>query len=186
MQLQLRVVTISLRSGIHLGEREGWLEGTGPLPLADTLFSAFCNGYRLLYDEPELTQFLPMFIPGSTPFRISSAFPEWEGFRYFPVPLNQIPAHKELKKIRWIEQSGFERLLMGEKLEDIVGSSPYICLPRKSITETDTDNAPSMPWVIQEVPRVGLDRTNNHPGDRYFHFGQAWFRPAASFFFLVD
>ena len=127
-----------------------------------------------------------MFLGGSIPFRISSAFPEWDGFRYFPAPLNQLTAEKELKKIRWIEKSGFERLLKGEKIEDVIGAFPASCLPRTSAAATEPEDVPSMPWAIHEVPRIGLDRNHSHPGDRYFHFGQTWFRPGASFFFLAE
>jgi CRISPR-associated protein Csm4 len=185
MDLHLRTVTIRLRSSIHLGEREGWLEDTSALPLADTLFSAFCNGYRLLYGGQALTQFLNMFSTENIPVRISSAFPEWDGFRYFPIPLNQTSAEKELKKICWVEQNGFERLLKGERLEDVITNSQASCLPLRFIDESDVKK-PSMPWDIQEVPRIGLDRTHNDPGDSYFYFGQTWFRPGASFFFLAD
>lgn len=186
MELNLNIVTIRLRSSIHLGEREDWLEGTGIFPLSDTLFSAFCNGYRLLYGEADLTGLLASFLSGRIPFRLSSAFPEWEGLRFFPVPLNQTVADKDVKKIRWVDQSGWQRLLGGEAVEDVIASSPTGHIPRIGIENPSADKNPSKPWIVCEVPRVGLDRMSNHPGDRYFHFGQVHFLPDASFFFLVD
>jgi CRISPR-associated protein Csm4 len=170
---------------MHLGEREGWLEGTDILPSSDTLFSAFCNGYRLLFGEADLSDLLYAFVDGRIPFRLSSAFPHWRGMHFFPVPLNQIVAEKDVKKIRWVEQSDWERLLGGMAIEEVIKTAQYIPKP-KGIGEGKDADSPSEPWKIWEVPRVGLDRRSNHPGERYFQFGQVHFRPDASFFFLAD
>ena len=187
MELNLKLITIRPRSGMHLGEREGWLEGTGILPLSDTLFSAFCNGYRLLYGDEELTGLLQAFLDGATPFRMSSAFPEWKGLYFFPVPLNQIVAEKDIKKVRWVEKDGWERLLRGETIDEVIKTSSVQYIPKSGTTEEVKGvNSPTEPWMVSEAPRVGLDRTNNHPGERYFHFGQVHFCKNASFFFLVD
>ncbi|MDR3569707.1 MAG: type III-A CRISPR-associated RAMP protein Csm4 [Syntrophobacteraceae bacterium] len=187
MELDLKVVEIRLRSGMHLGEREGWLEGTGVFPLSDTLFSAFCNGYRLLYGEEELDALLQAFLDGPPPFRLSSGFPKWKGLYFFPAPLNQIAAEKDVKNIRWIEKAGWERLLRGEAIEEVLKASSvqYIPKPGPNCQAKETEEPPE-PWKILETPRVGLDRTNNHPGERYFQFGQVHFYPDASYFFLAD
>ena len=186
MELDLKVIEIRLRSGMHLGEREGWLEGTGVLPLSDTLFSAFCNGYGLLYGDGELTDLLQAFLDDAPPFRLSSAFPKWKGLYFFPAPLNQIAAEKDVKKIRWIEKAGWERLLKGETVDEVIKTSSFQYIPKPGPNQGKDADDPSEPWKILETPRVGLDRTNNHPGERYFHFGQVHFRPEASFFFLAD
>lgn len=185
--MNLWAISIRLRSSIHLGESEGGLEGSGVLPMSDTLFSAFCHAYRLLYGSAELGKILGEFLNGDIPFRISSAFPSWNGVDYYPVPLNQIEREKDLKKALWIERKGFEKLIRGEALGDILkdGKLSYLPMPKKPGEEEKRGAKPSKPWVSEEAPRVGLDRRNNHPGERYFQFTQVYFEPTASFFFLV-
>lgn len=56
------------KSSIHLGERENFLESTDVIIHSDTLFSAFCNSYLLLYGEEKLNNLLSKFIEGSPPF----------------------------------------------------------------------------------------------------------------------
>lgn len=184
MKLTLQVVSIRLRGSIHLGEGENGLETSSALPHSDTLFSAFCHGFRLLYGKSELDQLLNTFMTDSPPFRISSAFPQWEGTFYFPVPLNQLVREKEFKKIGWIEQKGWEKLLAGAQLGDMVGQ--FKCLPPvDQEKQKEIKQKPSLPWRTQGVPRIGLNRLTNHPDERYFHFAQVHFDSEASFFFLV-
>jgi CRISPR-associated protein Csm4 len=189
MKLTLKAVSLRFRSSIHLGEREGALEGSGVLPLSDTLFSAFCHGFRLLYGRSELESLLSRFAEGNTPFRLSCAFPSWDKVLYFPVPLNQMPREKDLKKVTWIDQGGWGRLLMGESLEDVVKDTRVRYLPTavaEGSGEGEDPFFPSrLPWIASEVPRVGLDRLNNHPGDRFFHMTQVHYLPDAHIFFLV-
>jgi len=130
MKLTFKAVSIRFRSSIHLGEREGALEGSGTLPLSDTLFSAFCHGFRLLYGRLELESLLARFAEGNAPFRLSCAFPAYDKVLYFPVPMNQMPREKDLKKVAWIDLRGWGRLLMGESLKDVVKDKLVRYLPR--------------------------------------------------------
>jgi CRISPR-associated protein Csm4 len=167
------------KSSIHLGERENFLESTDVIIHSDTLFSAFCNSYLLLYGEEKLNKLLSKFIEGSPPFIISSAFPWWEDKFYFPIPLNQIPKDKKLKKIKFIEKDAFEKLLNGEKLENL---QSFKTIP--DITTDDEDK--KTPYKIVTTPRVGLSRLNNHPGENFFHFSEVFYRENSGLFFLVD
>ncbi|MCX7994984.1 MAG: type III-A CRISPR-associated RAMP protein Csm4 [candidate division WOR-3 bacterium] len=175
--MKFSICRLKPKGPFHLGERENWREGSAEFIHSDTLFSAFCHSYLLLYSKEELEAILARFDAGNPPFIISSAYPCWQGIYYFPVPKNQLPATKEAKKIQFIEKSGFEKLVNGIKLEDILSESQTI--PAK--------NEPYHPWIVDNVPRVSLSRYSNHPVEDggYFHFGLVYYRENAELFFLI-
>lgn len=156
---------------LHLGQREGMREGTEVFIHSDTLFSAFSHSFLLLYGRAELERFLAAFSP-DPPLRFSSAYYQYNDRFYFPVPYNQIPEDKEQKKIRFIEQTGFERLLAGRKIDE---SSAEFRLPNRA-------------FVTDDVPRVTVDRYTGTAAEEggFFHLGQLWLEENASFFFLYE
>jgi CRISPR-associated protein Csm4 len=158
---------------LHLGEKEGWLEGTATIIHSDTLFSAFCHAYQLLYED--LPEILKEFEENSPPFLISSAFPYWRDVFFFPFPKNQLPKDNELAKIKFVDKSGFEKLLQGERLEKII----------KEIKTIPATEEPFFPWELIDIPRVGLGRLDNRPGERFFYFGQVIYSEDAGLFFLI-
>ncbi len=170
---------------IHLGERERWLEGSNTFIHSDTLFSAFCHAFRLLHDEEELKNLIRRFNENRPDFLISSAFPYWGDLLYFPVPKNQLSTEKEVVKVEFVEKAGFERLLKGEKLEELINEVKTIPRQKKESEEGMAEREPRYPWELDNVPRVGLGRLDNHPGERFFHFGQVTYREDAGLFFLV-
>ncbi|HOK56350.1 MAG TPA: type III-A CRISPR-associated RAMP protein Csm4 [bacterium] len=171
----MKIVKIKFKSSFHSGEREGFLEATEEIIHSDTLFSAFCYNYLLLYGENELNQLIEKFRNNNPVFLISSMFPYSKEKLYFPVPLNQLPKEKVIKKIKYIEKDGFEKLLNGEKLEDIY-------LNYSTIPEKDGKTH----YNIIENPRIGLSRLNTTPGENYFHFGEVFFEEGSGLFFVVD
>ncbi|MBW1778621.1 MAG: type III-A CRISPR-associated RAMP protein Csm4 [Deltaproteobacteria bacterium] len=177
------ICRLAFKSGLHLGTREGALEGTEPVAHSDTLYSAFLNGYRYLYGEKELERLIALFLEEKKPFLFSSAFPFWKGVDYLPVPKNQIPRDKESKKIEYVDTLAFSRMLQGESLEDLRTEKMFRCIPAM---DEDTEDGEKYPWKIQEAPRVGLDRRFNHPGDRYFHCSEAFFVLDAGLYFLIQ
>jgi len=177
-------IKVKPKSFLHLGEREGWLEGSKIHIPSDTLFSALCHCHLLLYGEVET--FIQAF-KADPPFLLSSAFPFWDDEYYFPLPKNQLTREKELKKIKFVNLNLLTRLLSGDSLDDlkekIEANQNLDCLPRLSKNkETKTR---LVPWEIEDVPRVALSRFNNHPGENYFHFGQVHFTEKAGLFVLV-
>lgn len=167
----MRLTAIKLRpkGPFHIGERENWREGSKTYIPSDTIFSALCHSYLLLYGEVD--SLLRDFIAGSPPFLISSAFPYRQQDYFFPVPKNQIPKNKELKKIGFVDLNGLERLLYGERLDEIIGKIKTI---------------PPFPWEVEDVPRVGLGRWTNHPGENFFHFGQVRYQEDTGLFLVID
>jgi CRISPR-associated protein Csm4 len=173
--MKLILYKLRLKGPIHLGEREGWLEGGNTFIHSDTLFSGFCHAFYLLFGETEVKGLIKRFNNDDPDFIVSSAFPYWQGALYFPVPKNQLSTNKEILKIEFIEKAAFERLMNGEKLEKIIGS--FKTIPQKGVQR--------YPWSLENIPRIGLSRLHNHPGDMFFHFGQVWYKADAGLFFLV-
>ena len=62
------------KAHFHLGDKEAVLEKTSDYIHSDTLFSAICNAYRLLYGNEGLQEVLKLFEGREPPFLISSAF----------------------------------------------------------------------------------------------------------------
>lgn len=178
--MRLTICQLKPKTPLHLGEREGWLEGSQTYIHSDTLFSAFCHAYQLLYGQEELTRLLQLFVEGQAPFLVSSAFPFWDDQFYFPLPKNQLPKEKEVKKVIFVEQRGFERLLSGDSIEDVFSSA------RTIPAHNQVEDKQRYPWQVETLPRVRLSRFNNHPGEAFFHFGQVVYLEGAGLFFLIE
>lgn len=175
MKKEFRLGKLTFESPLHLGEREDIREGTDTFIHSDTLFSAFCHNYLLLYGKTKLESVLQKFLKDTPPFLISSAFPWWKDGFYFPIPKNQMLKGKKLKKISFVEKRGFEKLLSGESIEKIIGT--FKTLP---------DEEGNKPWKTADVPRLCLSRLTNHPGENYFHFGEVSYGKDSGLFFLID
>jgi len=178
----MKLYKLKLKSSIHLGQREGVLEETDTIVHSDTFFSAFCINYSLLYGERELEGLINEFRNGNPPFIFSSLFPFWNEKIFLPIPSNQIPKEKDLKKLNFIEKDGFEKLLNGEKIENLKGKYKFI--PDIDINEQNKEG--KEPWEIINNPRVGLSRISSHPGETYFHFGEVFYKENAGLYFIVD
>lgn len=175
--MKFSICLLKPKGPLHLGERENWREGSSEFIHSDTLFSAFCHSYQLLYGKKELEDLLNLFETKNPPFLFSSIFPCWQNLYYFPVPKNQIPATKEAKKIQFIEKSGFEQLISGMRLENVISESKFI----------PANSEPKYPWTLENVPRVSISRYSNHPIEEggYFHFGLIFYRDDVQLFFLI-
>jgi CRISPR-associated protein Csm4 len=174
--MTMKACLLRFQSGLHLGERENWREGTGVFVRSDTLFSALCHGYRLLYGQAALLQLLERIREGDPPLLVSSTFPYWGATFYLPVPRCQIPRDKEQKKIAFVGLDEWSKLTNGGSLADL-GEEAKV-LPRQE--------EPAVPWVVRDIPRVGLNRHTAHPDEAFFYFGEAWYREDAGLYFFYD
>jgi len=102
----------------HLGERGVGVEETTDLAHSDTIFSALCWTWSLLYGEEALVGLLQRFAHGDPPFLISSSSPYAGDLRFLPkpsVPPRGFPEERRrLKKVRFVSSSVFARLAEGE------------------------------------------------------------------------
>ena len=184
MELKLAALKMVFQGGVHLGNREGALEGTDYFIHSDTLYSAFFHGYRLLYGQDSLEGMLRLFLEDAPPFLLSSTFPFWDGIRYLPIPKNQIPRDKQAKKVAFIDSSSWFLLLMGETLSEILKKPDTSTIPRSGDATDSLEQ--KKPWMLVDAPRVGLDRRTNHPGERYFHCGEVHYRERSGLYFIAD
>lgn len=174
--MSLKACLLRFPGSLHLGERENWREGTAVTIHSDTLFSAFCHGYRLLYGEKSLGDLLERFREGEPPFLLSSTFPYWQGTFYLPVPRCHIPTDKAQKKIAFVELAAWEHLTHGGSWADLPPGAKVLPRPEE----------PAVPWVVRDIPRVGLNRLTAHPDEAFFYFGEVWYRQDAGLYFLYE
>lgn len=197
------------KSALHLGQRENWLEGSLPYIHSDTLFSALCHCYLLLFGQASqfIEAFKPDFPDREPPFLISSAFPFKGQDLFFPLPANQLLSvnsslceAKKLKKIKYVNQKLLFRLLKGEKLIDLLEeieisaelkTQPPAGNQKKASSNPESDIQEKLDgqdeiWKSEDIPRIALNPLNNHPGENYFHFGQVTYSKNSGLFLLVQ
>lgn len=173
---------LTFKAPFHTGDRENFLDDTLSYIPSDTLFSAFCHSYLLLFGKTSLENLLKRFNTDVPPFQISSCFPYQQNRFFLPMPLDpsRIPApaedtpFKKYKKVKFVEKSVFERLINepSSKLKEDDVTIP----PLKKDSPVYTKNI---------VPRIAVSRINNHPGENYFHFGEIAFYDNCGLFFLA-
>jgi CRISPR-associated protein Csm4 len=111
----MRVCKLKLRAHFHLGEKEAVLEKTSDYIHSDTLFSAICNAYRLLYGNEELETMLKCFMRHEPPFLFSSAFVYADEILSFPLLLS-------IDWDRYIDDEIIEELNAERKEKDRIDS----------------------------------------------------------------
>lgn len=173
--MKIKIAKLEPKGPIHLGERENIREGSGAMPYSDTIFSAICHCLGMLYGPVQLEKMLAASPPWLS---LSSGFPYWGDKYYWPVPLSAPVADKDTRKAAWVETAGLPHLLAGGAVRAVWEKGQTLPLPHK-----EGESSPSLPWRMETIPRIGLNRLTNHPDDRYFQFGQVVFSDQAGIFF---
>jgi CRISPR-associated protein Csm4 len=181
---------LTFRSPLHVGERGVGLETARTHVPADTLFSALCSAWRVLYGVEALYRdVLDWFLAGdgSEPFFLTSAFPWGSSVRFFPRPLLrsrgltlEAEDEKLFKRIRFISERVFAALLRGDSLtfrvgDCINGEAAWVTAEEKQHLQTWADDATGdvVLWKNAVVPRVTLDRISS--ASEIWHFGEMCF-----------
>lgn len=116
--MKVTLLRLKPRAPFHLGERGVGVEETTDLAHSDTIFSALCWTWSLLYDQEALVRLLQRFAHGDPPFLISSSFPYAGDLRFLPkpsIPLGRSPEERRrFRKVRFVSSSIFTRLAEGE------------------------------------------------------------------------
>ena len=169
------------KSPFHIGIKEGSLEETLHYIPSDTLFSAFCNVYRLIYGKEKFEQLLRKFTEKNPPFLFSSIFPCINGKPLFPLPksvgrerLKMDEENKKIKKIEYVDEDIFKALLNGKTIE----------IEKKNIIQDKilSKEIKELVWKEIERPRVTIDRKTN--SSEIYYFGEVVFMD--KLYFLVD
>ncbi len=193
-------ILLNPRAAFHLGERGIGLEETSVVLHSDTLYSAICIAWAILYGEEALRHEL---VPTDEkqedwrpPFLISSAFPFAGSVRFYPKPFLPFPVEREteideserrqiakLKDVEFVSEEVFVSLLRNEpQLPESNDELPHGGTLWLSAGEADRMRedfgvrsiAAERFWSTVKVPRVTLDVKSGV--SNIWHFGRVVFR----------
>ena len=174
----LYLVKLKFLSPVHFGKVGIGIENSEEILHSDSLFSALCHAWGILYGKTELGDLLQGF-DGALPFLLSSGF-LYRGDTFFlPKPLCRSPGFedvgirekfgRDMKKTKYLPLEVFERWVKGL---DIAYESLKESYPRYQ------DGFNSF-----LTPRVALDRMSSN--SELFQCGLVQFREGAGLYFLV-
>lgn len=185
------IVYLKPDSPFHIGEAGVGLEETSATVHSDTLFSALCNMYALLYGEDELKTMLTDF-KKEKPFLVSSAFLHAHGIPIFPIPrginlprlmmekegrIEDYELSKRLGKIQFVSKDIFLSI-MKEKPQ-IPESTRII----QNILFAEHEKPPERIFVVNEIPRIALDRISS--ASSIYHVGEVHYAPKCGLYFFL-
>ncbi len=223
---ELTLYHLNFKGKLHLGRRGIGQEETGSHLPADTLFAALIvTQVEAGLDPKRLPLAFPRrlsdesLVEAPAPFLLTSAFPVAGEIRFYPPPplshLNisdEIKERrlKELKRIKYISEKLFERVITGENLDawlppedDTEPATQGLYLQGKSLWLT-TEEINGLPaamqkankrqrpveafrylkvWHAEKVPRVTVDRLRN--ASNIFHTGRLGFSSGCGLWFGV-
>ncbi len=141
------------------------------------------------------------------PFLLTSTFPYAGKVRFFPVPLAALRGEpkeadvrpKDLKKVRFVSEGVYRRLLKGETLADVSnetiqlhGKSVWALKDEKDGLPKQYDERTRQPlkleehrfWTVAKRPRVAVGRAPNN--SNLFHVGAVHFAEDCGLWFGVQ
>ena len=188
------IVNLEPESPFHIGEAGVGLEVTSVIVHSDTLFSAMCNMYALLYGEDELGSMLKKF-KEEPPFLVSSAFLYAGGILTFPLPLgadwseliagelsdelqkDRYELDKQLRSAQFVSQDVF--------LSFLKGAPQGVSLPPvHNILFSQNENPPEEIFSTSEAPRAALDRKTH--SSAIYHVGEVSFAVNCGLYFFLN
>jgi len=149
----------------HFGRRGLGQEVTAAGFSSDSLFAALVSRLAEMDGANAVDAFMEPFEKSAPPFILSSLFPRAGSLYFFPVPaargkreFKEGISYKDLKKVRFLSEKLFLRVINGEDLADIFPKSQKL---QGGILLAEPDEArdvPSQVWKEDKRPRVTLDR----------------------------
>lgn len=159
-------------NGFHFGRHGLGQEETAVSMTSDSLFAALIASLARQAGAEAVEQFCAPFLNGKPPFVLTSSFPLAGAVRFFPAPLRITgkPAEgvrsKDLKKVKYVSQALFLRLLAGENLSELYSSLPgmmgkkILYLPEEKSNLPPAIHSETYPiWAVEQRPRVALGRS---------------------------
>jgi len=217
---ELTEYRLTFRSGYHLGTRGVNLEESGVVIPSDTLFAALVDAFARGGGDPEdLVALFPGADGGASgdpPFLLTSAFPFAGAVRFFPmpVPLQRFfteemlkERRKELKRVRFVSESLFRRMLEGETMDGWLFPESEQAEPatgvalQRGIFWLTVEEVAGLPksmrrpsgrrhalryvrvYAVQQTPRVAVDRVSS--ASDIFHTGRVSLAPYCGLWFGV-
>ncbi|HQA50414.1 MAG: type III-A CRISPR-associated RAMP protein Csm4 [Syntrophomonadaceae bacterium] len=165
--MRAQIVRMNFLGPLHIGNREGSLEGTLHHIPSDTLFSGLCNVYRSVYGKKELER----LIAEGVFFRLSSAFPYYKDTYFLPRPLNLDLTEygldgKKAKRARYLDYQLFQK-----SINNSLKSSHFSEYREEPVSGCLIPLSYSGKEIIKEVevPRVALDSMSSNSNIYYFN-----------------
>jgi len=191
---QARSYWLRFRSPLHIGERGVGQEETQRHVPADTLFSAICSVWRLLYGAESLYADLVAgyeCAAGRPPLLLSSAFPYAGGVRFFPRPATYAGT-KALRRVPVVSERLFEALICDPDAD--LDEPLLVNDGRAAITKEEEVELADFAdfaagerayrlWGTSVVPRVTLDRVSL--ASQIWQFGELSFAEGCGLWFAA-
>ncbi len=170
------------------GRGTGFYEQAETTVRSDTLSAALTVNWLRLFPEDAHDVSAPHW-------QVSSAFPFWREFLFFPrpaaskavsLPSEKIEKSKTLKKIQWLELSLWKKVLL-----DSPSWLDSVVVKGEEGLGLEADTAEEFPqknkiWEEEERPRIAVDRSGSQAADgQIFHFSRIHFDPRGGLFFLA-
>lgn len=186
MQIQSwSILGRSFHFGVHGMEQEK----TGLTMPSDSLFSALVAYMARVSDPKEVEVFCQPFLRGTPPFVLTSTFPLAGNVRFFPPPLpSRVPPEREagtaksFKKVQFVSEVLYRRLLDGEKLYELKDVH-QLQEGKLWASQSEAKNLPAQIWKEFQRPRVALDRTSQ--ASALFFTGQVTFADDCGLWFGI-
>lgn len=199
--MDVEVIRLRVKSGLHSGRPGVEAEETDHLIGADTIFGALISQLAMrdvALIEPLVRAFprrrADTFEPGDPPFLLTSAFPFAGDVLFFPTPMLPISAssgdtgtNKALKKVRYVSQTLFGRLLSGESLTELDNGAVRLQNGQVWLTSKEFQTLPEslrrdkVIWKTERHPRVSVDRATNR-SNIFFH-GETFYQESCGIWF---
>lgn len=187
--MKLETWTIS-GDGFHFGLHGLGQEATAIHWSSDRLWAALMARLAEQRGGAEVQRLAKALSDSQPPVAFSSLLPRAGDVRFFPTPLRPPPADlredvrpKDLKKLKWLSESVFRRVVAGERLDDLYGKHQKHSnllltkdeldrLPR-SIQPGKENQPTERVWAVERRPRVAVGRAERQ--SQIFYTGRVTF-----------
>jgi CRISPR-associated protein Csm4 len=166
---------------------------------SDSLYAALTARLAALKGAEAVEKWMQPFLNGSPPFLLTSLFPYAGEIYFFPSPLapqstgkGQLPAElrpKDLKKVRYVSEGLYRRLITGRSLADEAGRVIQLQQRKVWLLPEEQKLLPkglleNKIWEEEKRPRVTVGRIQEN--SNLFHVGEVHFVQECGLWFGVQ
>jgi CRISPR-associated protein Csm4 len=183
--------------GFHFGEHGLGQEATAIAMPSDSLFAALVARLAVAQGSQQVAEFVAPFLRQEPPFVLSSTFPFAGPVRFFPAPAGGArsgqqaeSSAKALKKIRYVSEAVFRRLLAGANLADLFSTCLRLQDGQILVESAESQQLPEavrrgemLVWHKERRPRVTLGRSVQNSS--IFFTGRVSYAPGCGLWFAA-
>lgn len=183
-----RAFRLDMQSPLHVGEMGVGQEETLDYVPSDTLFGALVTTW-LAMGRQDLVDNLPSWKAAGAPLLLTSAFPSLADVLLLPRPkllIQPKDGGKAYKKVRWVTQAIFERLVAQptQMALDAAWEQRVLYAGESVWADASEQLAGVHSWGETRVPKVTVDRMSN--ASTLFHVGRVHFGEEAGLWFAAQ